>query len=144
MDGAPFGGLINGGWRAADGGWRVTVSILCRVSATEDPPPLPDGWPCCVRSFGCSANGCNGPVGQYPRDGVALLRCSPLGRASVKGAGRYYGRAPSAVRVLCIKWAFLDPFSPMGKVTAVTTLFPYAPCAGLLRFLLSPKTQIMT
>ena len=40
---------------------------------------------------------------------------------------------------LCEKWAILDPFPPMAKVTAATTVFPYA---GLLRFLLSPKTQI--
>ena len=35
----------------------------------------------------------------------------------------------------------MDPFSPMAKVTAVATLFPYT---GLLRFLLSPKTQVMS
>ena len=29
----------------------------------------------------------------------------------------------------------------MAKVTAITTVFPYA---GLLRFLLSPETQIMS
>ena len=28
------------------------------------------------------------------------------------------------MRALCDKWAILDPFSPMAKVTAVTTVFP--------------------
>ena len=36
--------------------------------------------------------------------------------------------------------AILDPFVPAAKVTAITTVFPYT---GLLRFLLSPKAQIM-
>ena len=40
---------------------------------------------------------------------------------------------------LCEKWAISDPFPPMAKVTAVTSVFPYA---GPLGFLLSPKTQI--
>ena len=35
--------------------------------------------------------------------------------------------------------AILDPFPPMAKVTAMTNVFPYT---GILRFLLSPKTQI--
>ena len=35
----------------------------------------------------------------------------------------------------------MDPFPPMAKVTAVTTLCPHA---GPLRFLLSPKTQMMS
>ena len=37
--------------------------------------------------------------------------------------------------------AILDPFSLMAKVTLVTTVFPYT---GLLRFLLGPKTQILS
>ena len=43
------------------------------------------------------------------------------------------------VRALCENKAILDPFPPMAKVTAITTAFP---CAGLLRFLCSPKTHI--
>ena len=46
------------------------------------------------------------------------------------------GGAPWAARALCQKEATLDPFPPMAKVTAATTVFPYA---GLRRFLLSPK-----
>ena len=46
-----------------------------------------------------------------------------------------------AVPALCDKWAIFDPFPPTAKVTAVATVFPYT---GLLRFLLSPKTQIMS
>ena len=42
---------------------------------------------------------------------------------------------------LCEQWAISDPFSPMAKVTAATTVFPDT---GLLRFLLSPKTQTMS
>ena len=49
------------------------------------------------------------------------------------------GGAPCAVRAPCEKLAILDRFPSMAKVTAVTTVFPYT---GLLRFLLSPKTQI--
>ena len=45
-----------------------------------------------------------------------------------------------AHRALCLRRGkILDPFSLMAKVTAVSTVFPYT---GLLRFLLSPKTQI--
>ena len=44
-----------------------------------------------------------------------------------------------AHRALCPRCAkrrlFFDPFSPMAEATAVTTVFP---CAGRLRFLLSP------
>ena len=39
------------------------------------------------------------------------------------------------------KQATLDLFSPMAKVTAVTTVFPDT---GMLRFWLSPKTQTMS
>ena len=49
--------------------------------------------------------------------------------------------APRAVPALCQKQAILDPLSRMANLTAVTTVSPYA---GLLRFLLSPKTQITT
>ena len=35
----------------------------------------------------------------------------------------------------------MDPFPPMAKVTAVTTLCPHA---GPLRFLLSPKARMMS
>ena len=43
---------------------------------------------------------------------------------------------------LCEKSAMFDPFPPpMAKGTAVTAVFP---CAGRLRFLLSPKTQMMS
>ena len=35
----------------------------------------------------------------------------------------------------------MDPFPPVAKVTAVTTVSPYT---GLLRFLLSPKTHVMS
>ena len=51
------------------------------------------------------------------------------------------GGAACVVHALCEKWAILDPFSPMAHVAAVTTVFP---CTGLLRFLRSPKTQIMS
>ena len=51
------------------------------------------------------------------------------------------GGLPCAVRALCKKQATLDSFPPLAYVTAVTTMIPYT---GLLRFLLSPKTQIMS
>ena len=41
--------------------------------------------------------------------------------------------------VLFEKWAILDPFSPMAKVTTLCS-----PYTGLLRFPLSPKTRIMS
>ena len=50
-----------------------------------------------------------------------------------------WGRTGRCARALCEKEGILDPFSMMAKVTAVTTAFPDT---GLLRFLLSPKTQI--
>ena len=46
------------------------------------------------------------------------------------------GRAPCGVR----KLGCLDAFPPMAEVSAVTTVFPDT---GLLRFLLTPKNQIM-
>ena len=38
------------------------------------------------------------------------------------------------------KVGYFDPFALMAKVTAVNTVFPYT---VLLRFLFSPKTQIV-
>ena len=49
-------------------------------------------------------------------------------------------RCARAVPELCEK-AILDLFPPMATVTAVATVFPDT---GLLRFLLSPKTQTMS
>ena len=50
-----------------------------------------------------------------------------------------YGGARCVVPELCKKEAILDLFHLMAEATAVTTVFP---AAGLLGFLLSPKTQI--
>ena len=44
-------------------------------------------------------------------------------------------------RALGERWAVLDLFPPMTKGIAATTVFL---CTGLLRFLLSPKTQTMS
>ena len=49
--------------------------------------------------------------------------------------------APCAVLALCKKLATLDTFPPMANLTVVTTVFPNM---GLLTFLLSPKTQILS
>ena len=53
--------------------------------------------------------------------------------------------ALGAHRALCPRCARtvrkVGPSSPMAKVAAVTTVFPYT---RLLRFLISPKTQIMS
>ena len=49
--------------------------------------------------------------------------------------------AMGAHRALSEKWAILDFFPPMAPATAGTPVFP---CAGLLRFLLSPNTQVIT
>ena len=46
-------------------------------------------------------------------------------------------RGAGAVR----KLGYFGPAFPNGQGTAITTVFPYA---GLLRFLLRPKTQIMS
>ena len=51
------------------------------------------------------------------------------------------GGGACAVPTLCKKYATSDPFSLMAKVTVVSTEFP---CTGLPRFLLSPKTQMMS
>ena len=45
------------------------------------------------------------------------------------------------MHALCEKQAILGPFPPTANLTAVTTVFP---CTGVLRFLLSPKTQMMS
>jgi len=47
------------------------------------------------------------------------------------------GGAPCAVPALCEKWGVSGP-PPMAGLTAVRTVFPYA---GLLGFLLNPKTR---
>ena len=54
---------------------------------------------------------------------------------------RHMWGALCAAPAPCEKQAILDLFSPMAKATAVPTVFPYT---GLLRFLLSPKNQIMS
>ena len=80
-----------------------------------------------------SHNCLGGAYGDLPHSG----RCaSQLGHDCMAegGARLIAGGAPRAVR----KEAILDPFPPMATVTAVTTVFP---CAGLLRFVVSPKTQ---
>ena len=53
----------------------------------------------------------------------------------------YLKGAHRAVHALCEKEAILGPIFLMAKVTAATTMFPYT---ELVRFFLSPKTQIMS
>ena len=67
----------------------------------------------------------------------------PPSRSNTEAGGCPALRCLGAHRALCPRCAkvgYFDPFSPMAKVTAVTTLFPDT---GLLTFLPSPNTQIM-
>ena len=71
----------------------------------------------------------------------ASRRGIPCSDARPERTCPYIGGAPCAVPALCGKWAILHPLSPMAKVTSVATVFPDT---GLLRFLLSPRTQVMS
>ena len=66
--------------------------------------------------------------------------CNLFGTAPSNVRGRT-ARCARGVPALCEKSAILDLLPPVAKVTAVTTVFPHA---GLLRLLLSPKTEIMS
>ena len=67
---------------------------------------------------------------------VQVAQCTLHFTPCLPCCGGLLGHTVGAHRALCKKYAILDPFPPMVRVTAVTTAVPYI---GLLRFLLSPK-----